>query len=75
MQSVTRPVILTGYEIQIECPRCGVPQALDDDTRMASDEYIGLHAFPGRYLLTYSLRCWTCGDHFGGRISIKSRAA
>jgi len=81
MQSLiapSRPVLLTGYDLELECPKCHERQVVGDATTSAKgcgDEYVALHALPGKYILTYRLHCWGCNDFFGGRLTIRSRSA
>lgn len=83
MKSITsplRPVLLTGFDLEIDCPKCQVRQTVADDpdgtaSAVSPDEFVALHGFPGRYVLTYQLHCWTCGELFSGRLTIRSRSA
>jgi hypothetical protein len=80
MESIpSRPVVLTGYDLEVQCPYCNALQFCSDDGRrshaIAGDELLTLHAFPGRYLLMYRLHCWGCAEYFSGRVTIRSRAA
>lgn len=80
LQTRTRPVVLTGFDLEVDCPHCGKAQLAADDSgnpkhAQAGDEFVALHGFPGRYLLTYRLHCWECGEYFSGRLTIRSRAA
>jgi len=74
-----RPVVLTGFDLELDCPHCRVRQVVADDTGdsqlKSPDEFVALHALPGRYVLIYPLLCWTCGEFFGGRLTIRSRSA
>jgi hypothetical protein len=76
LQPPARPVLLTGYDLELQCPNCGVVQIFADDSdwNPRNDEFVALHALPGRYLLHYRVKCWTCDEPFSGRVSIRSRA-
>ncbi len=79
LSTVQRPVVLTGFDLEIDCPRCKSQQICADDGNhqhaIAADEFVALHGFPGRYLLTYRLHCWRCAEYFSGRLTIRSRSA
>jgi len=79
LSAPSRPVVLTGFDLELNCPRCDAVQLVADDSAdscfLAPDEYVALHGFPGRYLLTYQLHCQRCSHQFGGRLVIRSRAA
>jgi len=72
-------VVLTGYDLEIDCPECRTRQVMGEDADGAlatvSDEHVSLHALPGKYILIWKLRCWQCGHPFSGSLSIKSRSA
>lgn len=80
-----KPVVLTGYDLEIDCPGCGTKQIVGDSqhaaplgsisSALAGDEFVALHALPGRYVLNYRLHCWQCTEFFSGRLTIRSRAA
>lgn len=75
-----KSVVLTGYDIVVNCPQCRTQQVISDDVGalhcvLGTDEYVSLHALPGRYVLNYSFRCWNCTQHFSGLLTIRSRAA
>lgn len=79
LQVRSRPVILTGYDVEIDCPDCKTRQVVGDDPdgtlEAISGEHISLHALPGKYILVWNLKCWHCGHAFSGSLSIKSRSA
>lgn len=77
MQVREKPVVLTGYDIIVNCPTCKQQQVVSDDIGgvLGTDEHVSLHALPGRYLLNYRFRCWNCGHFFEGLLTIRSRAA
>ncbi len=79
LTSLQRPVVLTGFDLEIECPKCRSQQICADDGNarhaIAGDEFVALHGFPGRYMLTYRLHCWSCSCYFSGRLVIRSRSA
>jgi len=80
LQARPRPVVLTGYDLEVDCPACGHQQTVGDGaygqaSALADDEFVALHGLPGRYVLTYRLHCWQCADWFSGRLTIRSRAA
>jgi hypothetical protein len=74
-----KPVILTGYDLELDCDACGKRQLIGDDPdgtlAAVSGESVTLHALPGRYLLFWDLRCWHCGKINKGRLTISSRSA
>lgn len=75
-----RPVVLTGFDLEVECPRCGDVQLTSDSVEsllscVGSRDHLELVATGGRYRLTYTLWCWSCGHTFSGRLSVTSRAA
>jgi len=80
MKMREKPVVLTGYDIVVNCPECSTQQVISDDVGalhgvLGTDEYVSMHALPGRYVLNYSFRCWNCNHHFAGLLTIRSRAA
>jgi len=81
MQMVTRdkPVVLTGFDLVVDCPTCRTKQIMSDQPELRStlgqDEHVSLHALPGRYVLNYSFKCWNCEERFAGLLTIRSRAA
>ena len=78
MESIpTRPVVLTGYDLELDC-FCGSRQILGSRPGpggLNPGELVELYAYPGRYLLRYSLQCWSCGEWLNGGLTIKSRSA
>lgn len=77
MQVKARPVVLTGFDLIVDCPQCRQKQIVSDDSSgtLGNDEHVSLHAMPGRYLLNYRFRCWNCSNPFEGLLTIRSRAA
>lgn len=80
LPSRVRPVVLTGYDLEIDCPTCNTKQIVGDDmhgvaSALAGDEFVALHGLPGRYVLEYRLHCWNCAEYFSGRLTIRSRSA
>lgn len=80
LQVREKPVVLTSYDMVVDCPQCRQKQIISDDVGalnavLGNDEYVSLHALPGRYVLNYSFRCWNCNHHFAGLLTIRSRAA
>lgn len=80
LQSRARPVLLTGYDVEIDCPQCNTRQIVGDDpdgsmAAVSGGEHISLHALPGRYILLWRLTCWNCGNAFSGSLKISSRSA
>lgn len=78
--SASRPIVLTGFDLEITCPRCGDLQLVSDDldgalAALGSRDVISLTATGGQYKLLFTLWCWSCGHTFSGRVAIKSRAA
>lgn len=74
-----RPVILTGYDVEIDCPGCNTRQLVGDDPdgtlETVTGDHISLHALPGSYLLIWRLTCWQCAHPFSGSLKILSRSA
>jgi len=75
LQARPRPVVLTGYDLEIDCPECKTRQVVGYDVNLDTHEHVSLHALPGVYLLIWKLRCWNCSHPFSGSLKIASRSA
>lgn len=67
------PVRLTEFDLEVQCPSCGVEQTVADDVTLGSREVVELTAALGCYRLAYTLLCWHCGEWFSGGFTIRSR--
>lgn len=78
MESIQpQSVVLTGFNLSVICPNCGVGQLVGGTTLglLGPTELVELIAGPGFYRLKYELECWTCASWLRGELTISSKAA